>query len=90
MITELNESENRSPLKQLRELLGGMSQEEFAALIGVSIRTVSRWETGETRASFTPGQWRRLLTAMANYNLTMENLPDDLAPGNHLVLTSGG
>ena len=89
MIPESTESENLSPLKTLRELLG-MSQEQFAALIGVSTRTVSRWETGESRPSFTPGQWRRLLNAMANVNLGMENLPDDLTLGNQLVLSKEG
>lgn len=88
MIPESTEKEV-SPLKTLREMLG-LTQPQFANLLGVSLRTVSRWETGGSRPSFTPGQWRRLLEAMAKINLGMENLPDDLTPGNHLILSNGG
>jgi DNA-binding transcriptional regulator YiaG len=34
-------------IKQLRQELGGISQEHFARELGVSTRTVSRWEKGD-------------------------------------------
>ena len=78
-----------SPLQTLRELLG-LTQQQFADLIGVAVSTVSRWERGQSSPSFTPGQWRRLLRKMAEFNLSAENLPDELTPGNHLYLAKGG
>ncbi len=89
MIHESIDSEVESPLKALRAILG-FTQEEFAHLIGVSVRTVSRWERGDNKASFTPGQWKVLMAEMARVNLSIENLPDDLSPGNQLTLAKGG
>lgn len=89
MIDQSEDEKVERPLKRLRELLG-MTQSQFAQLIGVSTTTVSRWELGIHKPSFTPGQWRRLLAAMERVNLSMENLPDDLTPGNHLILSKGG
>lgn len=37
-------------IKQIRIEMG-LSQEEFAHKLGVSVRTVSRWETRETKPS---------------------------------------
>jgi transcriptional regulator with XRE-family HTH domain len=88
MITPENSIEE-SLLKTLRELLG-LTQQQFADLIGVAVSTVSRWERGKSNPSFTPGQWRRLLRKMAEFDLNAENLPDDLTPGNHLILFREG
>ncbi len=88
MIHESEDSEVQSPLKALRGILG-VTQEQFAHLIGVSVRTVSRWERGDNKVSFTPGQWKTLMAEMARVNLTVENLPDDLSPGNHLIFSKG-
>ena len=88
MIHESDER-NESPLKALRELLG-MTQQDFAHLMGVGIATVWRWENGKGKPSFTPGQWRKLLAEMERVNLSLQNLPDDLSPGNHLILSNGG
>lgn len=85
MIHEPKEIKVESPLKTLRELLG-LTQQDFAHLMGVGITTVSRWERGQGKPSFTPGQWRKLLSAMSAVNLTLDNLPDDLSLGNHLRL----
>jgi transcriptional regulator with XRE-family HTH domain len=41
---------NRTAVKKLRESLG-ITQEEFAARIPVSTKTVSRWELGEVSPS---------------------------------------
>jgi transcriptional regulator with XRE-family HTH domain len=89
MIHEPEENKIESPLKTLRELLG-FTQLQFANLLGLSPNTVSRWERGEGKPTFTPGQWKKLLAEMARVNLGVENLPDDLSPGNHLVLSRGG
>lgn len=37
-------------IKRLREKLN-KSQEEFAQLVGVSLQTIYRWETGKTKPS---------------------------------------
>ncbi|MGG6240917.1 helix-turn-helix domain-containing protein [Nodosilinea sp. AN01ver1] len=74
---KLFDSEGDPPVKQLRMLLG-MSQFEFAVLVGVTPSTVSRWEDGKGRPSFTPGGFKRLLEALAPYGLTLNDLPDDL------------
>ena len=36
------------PVRDLREKLG-LTQEEFAALVGATARTVGRWERGESK-----------------------------------------
>lgn len=38
---------NRESLRNLRHVLG-LSQERFAQLVGVSVRTIARWEAGDT------------------------------------------
>lgn len=77
--------EEESPLRAIRELLG-LSQQEFATWLGVSTTTVSRWERGKTPPSFTVGQLRKLLNALEPHGLTLDNLPDDMSPGNRLIL----
>lgn len=77
--------EGESPLKAIRELLG-MSQQEFATKLGVSITTISRWERGKTPPTFTIGQVRTLLRELEPYGLNLDSLPDEMTPGNHLVL----
>jgi len=83
MITESNQPRNESPLKTLREMMG-LTQQEFASLMGLAINTIARWEKGKGRPSFTPGQWRTLLAEMKRVNLKLDHLPDDLSPGNQL------
>ncbi|WP_339383259.1 helix-turn-helix domain-containing protein [Oculatella sp. LEGE 06141] len=76
-------------MKAIRELLG-LSQQEFAGLLGVSITTVSRWERGKTPPTFTIGQIRVLLRELKPYGLTLENFPDDMTPGNRMQLQGSG
>jgi len=64
-------------VKKIRELLG-MSQFEFAVLVGVTPPTISRWESGKGRPAFTAGGFKRLLEALAPYGITLKDLPDDL------------
>lgn len=89
MIHESDEEEVESPLRTLRGVLG-LTQEQFAALVGVSVRTVTRWENGLSDPSFNVKQWKILMAEMAKANLTVENLPDKLTPGNRLIIPNGG
>ncbi|MEO1353826.1 MAG: helix-turn-helix transcriptional regulator, partial [Cyanobacteria bacterium J06635_15] len=47
------------PVKKIRELLG-LSQQQFATLLGVAISTISRWENRKSSPMFTPGQFKIL------------------------------
>jgi transcriptional regulator with XRE-family HTH domain len=78
----LSKKEDESPVKVIRELLG-LSQQEFATRLGVSITTISRWERGKTPPTFTIGQIRILLKELEPFGLNFDNLPDDMTPGNH-------
>lgn len=89
MVNHVNSEEVGSPVKWIRDLLG-MSQQEFASWLDVSITTVSRWERGKTPPSFTVGQIRKLLKALEPHGLSLENLPDDMRPGNKILITTGG
>lgn len=62
------------PLKQLREE-ARLSQEELARLIDVSVKSVSRWETGRHEPTFTIRQVKALCRALGK---SLDNLPDDL------------
>ena len=67
-----------SPVKAIRNLLG-MSQPEFAVWLGIGISTVSRWERGQGTPTFTPGQFKMLLDALAKKGISLADLPDDLS-----------
>ena len=73
------ESRGESPLKQLRDELG-MSQEDFGRIIGVSVRTVSRWEVGANVPSFTLPQLKALDNLLRTHGKTIQDLPDSFAP----------
>lgn len=70
-----------SPLTQLRDDLG-MSQEDFGRAIGVSVRTVSRWETGVNMASFTLPQLKALHRLLKSKGISIDDLPDNFGPQN--------
>lgn len=72
-----------SPVKTIRDLLG-LSQKDFALLLGVHETTISRWETGKATPTFTVAQIRVMLTALKPLGVKFEHLPDDMRPGNHL------
>lgn len=61
---------------QLRKKLR-KSQEEFAKMIGVSIRTLSAWENGASRPHLSPRQWKNLDLILTGMGLTVQDLPDD-------------
>lgn len=67
-----------SPLKAIRNLLG-MSQQQFANWLEMSMSTLSRWERGEGTPVFTPGQFKLLLAALKEKGLSINDIPDDLS-----------
>ena len=67
-----------SPVKAIRNVLE-MSQPEFAVWLGIGISTVSRWERGQGTPSFTLGQFRTLIDALAKKGVNLEDLPEDLS-----------
>ncbi len=71
------ESEDDPPVKQIRLLLG-MSQLQFANLLGVYPSTVSRWEAGKSEPQFTARGFKSLLDALEPHGLTLKDLPDEL------------
>ncbi|MEM9487085.1 MAG: helix-turn-helix transcriptional regulator, partial [Cyanobacteria bacterium P01_F01_bin.116] len=64
-------------LKSIRENILEVSQQEFASMIGIAVSTVSRWERGQGEPAFTPGQFKLLITKLAEKNITLDDLPDD-------------
>ncbi len=74
-----SEDGGNSPLKALRAELG-MSQEDFGRSIGVSARTVSRWEAGDTLPTFTISQMKALDQLLRSKGKTIQELPNDFGP----------
>lgn len=74
---KLFDSEGDPPVKQIRLLLG-MSQLQFANLLGVYPSTVSRWEQGLNEPSFTTAGFKSLLAALEPHGVTLNDLPDKL------------
>lgn len=65
-------------LKTLRELLGDISQEELARRINASLRTVHRWESGQTARLSMP-QIKALDAQLGSVGLRFKDLSDDLS-----------
>ncbi|NET39443.1 MAG: helix-turn-helix transcriptional regulator [Cyanothece sp. SIO1E1] len=78
--TNFTIEEGQSPLKRIRELMGGISQEELARRIGVSAQTVSRWERGLWAATLTLPQAKALDRELTSIGLTLQDLPDTFGP----------
>lgn len=72
--------EGESPLKKLRDELGDISQEEFARRIGTSVRTVSRWEAGDSIPTFTIPQVKALARLLESYGKSVYDLPNEFGP----------
>jgi transcriptional regulator with XRE-family HTH domain len=75
------EGVGKSPLKKLRDELG-MSQEELARQLGISSRTVSRWEAGDNVPTFTIPQIKALARLLESKGKTIEDLPDHFGPSD--------
>ncbi|MEB3179066.1 MAG: helix-turn-helix transcriptional regulator [Nostocaceae cyanobacterium] len=70
--------ENQSPLKKLREE-AGLSQEELARRVGVSVTTISRWERGASSPMLTVPQMKALCKALGK---SLDELPDEFGLPN--------
>ncbi|MBE9119052.1 helix-turn-helix transcriptional regulator [Lusitaniella coriacea LEGE 07157] len=70
--------DGESALRQIRQALGKISQEEFARRIGTTVRTVSRWEKGDATPTFTIDQVKNLKREIESIGLTIEDLPSQL------------
>lgn len=77
--TENQGNGGESPLKKLRDELG-MTQEDFSRSIGVSLRTVTRWESGVNVPSFTLPQLKALDRLLRSNGKTIQELPDEFGP----------
>lgn len=68
-------------LPEIRKKLGSgekpMSQEEFGHRIGVSGKTIHRWESGRHKPTFTPGQFKAFLNLIKPLGMTIDDLPDE-------------
>ena len=64
-------------MKKLRELLGDMSQQEFATRLGVSIVSISRWENERRPMTLTLRQFKNLLKLMDEAGMSINELPDE-------------
>lgn len=71
--------EGESPLRVLRQLLGDISQEELARRLGVGVATISRWERGESVATFTIPQIKAFARELQSIGLGIDAIPDDLS-----------
>ena len=71
-------SEEKLNLKLIRKILG-LTQEELAEAIGVSVRTISRCETGETEPVFTVAQMKRFNRVIRQAGHELDDLPDVLS-----------
>lgn len=65
-------------MKQIRELLG-LTQQEFAGMLGVALSTLSRWENRKGKALLSSGQFKILMAALEPHGITLKDLPDDLS-----------
>lgn len=77
--THVPTKKNPHPLKQLREETR-LSQEELARLIDVSVKSISRWETGRHEPTFTLRQVKAFCRALGK---NLGSLPDDLNFSNY-------
>lgn len=72
----LDSESGESPLKRLREAIG-LTQEELARRVGVSVKTISNWERGAYPARFNLPQIKALCREL---ECSLEDLPDDFGP----------
>ena len=73
------QQEGESPLKKLRDELD-LSQEDFGRAIGTTVRTVGRWEAGDSVPTFTIPQMKALIRLLESHGKTIDDLPDELGP----------
>jgi len=71
--------EGEAPLKAIRDTLG-WSQKKLAERLGVTVTTISRWETGRNSETLTIPQIRALDTVLDEVGMRIRDLPDDIGP----------
>jgi DNA-binding XRE family transcriptional regulator len=74
---KLNFNPNVPTLKQVREKLR-MTQEEFGRELGISNNTISRYERGIHKITFTLAQMKRLQDLLEQAGMSIKDLPDDI------------
>jgi transcriptional regulator with XRE-family HTH domain len=74
------DSENNLNLETIRQILG-MTQEEFANAIGISSRSVGRYENGIREPVFTIAQMKRFIKLLEKAEIDFRELPDTLMGG---------
>lgn len=79
-----------SALKQIRQALGNISQEEFARRIGTTVKSVYRWERGDVKPTFNIDQIKRFQQELESIGLTFHDLPNDLGKKKKTQLSSRG
>lgn len=78
MIKSSESNSGEIGLKTLRELLGGISQEELGRRISASVKTISRWEGGGN-AQLSIVQIKKLEQQLDSLGLRFKDLSDDLS-----------
>lgn len=73
--------EGEAPLKAIRDTLG-WSQKKLADALGVTVTTISRWETGRNRVTLTIPQIQALEVVLDLVGMRIKDLPDDIGPSN--------
>lgn len=74
---KLNFNPDVPTLKQVREKLG-MTQEEFGRALGISNNTISRYERGLHKITFTLAQMKRLQDLLEQAGISIRDLPNDV------------
>lgn len=74
----------KKPLSALMRLrtLRFITQKELAEALGVTINTVSNWESGRSIPKLTPLQYKILLKKL---EITSDELPDHFGPPNNMT-----
>ena len=54
-----------------------LTQEQLALQIGVSVRTISRWETGKEKPKLSPEQFKKLGKVLG---VSLEEMPEHFDP----------
>lgn len=79
----VNKEMTSEDIKKLREILG-LSQQQFAALVGSSIKTISNWETGGKIPAARISQLEALMASASAKPSTIQT-----ATGSHATQISG-